>query len=241
MEKIDEIKSLILESKNTVFLGGAGVSTESGIPDFRGPNGLYTQKNKRGYTPEYMLSHTCLVKNPDLFFENYKTNVLHPNAEPNMAHKALATMEEKGLLTAVITQNIDGLHQMAGSKSVIELHGSTCENYCCRCGKQYDIDFILKTDGVPHCSCGGIVRPNVTLYEEELNESALMVAATLMSTADILIVGGTSLTVNPAASLVSLFPGKHLIIINLSETPFDHMAEFVIREKISDVLPLFII
>ncbi|MGM9636618.1 MAG: NAD-dependent protein deacylase [Eubacteriales bacterium] len=236
MSTIEEIKKILKNSANTVFFGGAGVSTDSGIPDFRGSNGLYmVSQEDQEDEPEYLLSHTCLVFQPEKFFRYYRDHMLYPNAKPNFTHYALAQMEREGRLKAVITQNIDGLHQLAGSQNVLELHGTTKRNYCSKCGKIFDADFIAGCRGIPRCSCGGIVRPDVVLYEEGLNSEVLTKSANAIAGAEVLIVGGTSLTVHPAASLVEWFTGRHLILINLSETPYDGMAEYVIREPLSEV------
>lgn len=237
MSKYDEIKRIIDEAESVVFFGGAGVSTESGIPDFRGSGGLYTDEDSYGAAPEEILSGAYLLSLPEAFFRYYKGNMLYPYAEPNGAHLALAGLEESGKLTAVITQNIDGLHQAAGSKNVIELHGSVHRNYCTRCGREYSLDYVLDSEGAPRCtSCGSVVRPDVVLYGESLDNAAFAAAEDAIASADVMIVGGTSLTVHPAASLVEEFDGEHLIIINKTPTPYDEYAEYVIRDSISDVL-----
>lgn len=236
MGKIDELREIIRDSKNIVFFGGAGVSTESNIPDFRSASGLYNTKSGSGKTPEYMLSHSCLVHDTEDFFNYYRENILHPEARPNRAHIALAELEEMGKLKAVITQNIDGLHQMAGSKKVIELHGSVLKNYCTKCGKKYDVDFMVESQGIPTCECGGMVRPDVVLYEEALNSHAINEAVAFIEGADTLIIGGTSLVVYPAAGLIRYFNGKNLILINKSQTPYDKMASLAINESIGQVL-----
>jgi len=237
MFEIDEIKRIIDEAQNIVFFGGAGVSTDSGIPDFRGNGGIYTDADEFSERPETILSGSYLLGRPDAFYRYYKSNMLYPYAEPNDAHLALAALEKRGKLSAVITQNIDGLHQAAGSKNVIELHGTVHKNYCVRCGKIYGLDHVLESDGVPRCDkCRGLVRPDVVLYGESLDNDAFFRAEDAIADADVLIVGGTSLTVQPAASLVDVFGGEHLIIINRSATPYDDFAEFVIRDSISDVL-----
>ena len=235
MSDFEAIKKIIQNANSVVFFGGAGVSTESGIPDFRGTGGLYTEENDTDpqeiLTPEYMLH------NPEGFYSYYKSSMLYPYAEPNDAHKILAKMEMDGKLTSVITQNIDGLHQRAGSKNVIELHGTSLKNYCVKCGKSYDLDYILECDGVPYCKdCGGFVRPDVVMYHEGLNTRKFYDAEEAIYYADVLIVGGTSLTVQPAASLIDSYQGEHLIIINKSPTPYDGIAEFVIRDSISETL-----
>lgn len=236
MSQLEEIRKILENSKNTVFFGGAGVSTDSGIPDFRGSKGLYmVSTGDQEDEPEYLLSHTCLAFQPEKFFRYYRDYMLYPGAKPNFTHFALAQMEREGRLKAVITQNIDGLHQLAGSKNVFELHGTTKRNYCAKCGKNYDADYVTGCRDIPRCSCGGIVRPDVVLYEEGLSGEVFTGAANAIAGAEVLIVGGTSLTVHPAASLVERFTGRHLILINLSETPYDDMAEYVIREPLSEV------
>ncbi len=228
------LKEMIYGSSYTVFFGGAGVSTSSGIPDFRGGSGLYT---KNGMGNEYYLSRRCLVKEPALFYEFFRANMVYPNAKPNEAHFALAKLEREGIVKSVITQNIDGLHQMAGSKKVIELHGNTSVFYCERCGKIHENNKVLTGTEVPLCvSCGGTVRPDVVLYGESLPADAFNEAERDIKKADLLIVGGTSLTVFPAASLVAEYKGKHMVIINLSPTPYDEYADLVIRAPIDKVL-----
>ncbi|MGM9681728.1 MAG: NAD-dependent protein deacylase [Eubacteriales bacterium] len=236
MPNLDEIRKILERSENTVFFGGAGVSTDSGIPDFRGSKGLYTAADTDWEDePEYLLSRSCLICQPEKFFGYYKSHMLYPDAKPNVTHFALAKMEREGRLKAVITQNIDGLHQLAGSRNVLELHGTTKRNYCVKCKKRYEEGFIGECRGVPRCDCGGIVRPDVVLYGEGLDNRVFADAADAVTQAEVLIVGGTSLTVQPAASLVELFAGRHLILINLSETPYDGMADYVIREDLSKV------
>lgn len=226
---------MIEASAYTVFLGGAGVSTDSGIPDFRGSGGLYSSKSK-GVSPEFMLSHTCLAEYPEQFYEYYRKNMLYPNARPCGAHYALAELERMGRLGAIITQNIDGLHQMAGSKNVIELHGSVHRNYCERCGRVYHFDIGEAGAKMPQCECGEVLRPDVVLYGEGLPSDAFGRAEQACLRADLMIVGGTSLTVYPAAGFAERFSEKGLVIINMTPTPFDEYAELVIREPISDVL-----
>ena len=248
-EGVEKLQQAIDESSYIVFFGGAGVSTESGIPDFRSQDGLYSQKYK--YPPEEIVSHTFLVYKTEDFFEFYKDKMLAPDAKPNAAHKKLAEMEQAGKLKAVITQNIDGLHQAAGSKEVLELHGSVLRNYCTRCGKQYSstpedvnagIKYILASKGVPKCNevvdgkeCGGLVRPDVVLYEEGLDQNVISSAINHISKADMLIIGGTSLVVYPAAGFISYFRGKHLAVLNMASTSRDAEADIVIREKIGEV------
>jgi len=230
----EDLKRVIDENENIVFFGGAGVSTESNIPDFRSTDGLYHQKYK--YPPEVILSHTFFIGHPKDFFEFYREKMVYKDAKPNLAHIALARLEKEGKLLGVITQNIDVLHQAAGSKNVIELHGSVHRNYCMNCKKFYPLDFVLNSSGVPRCSCGGIVKPDVVLYEEPLNDKAIEDAILLIQKADVLIVGGTSLNVYPAAGLINFFRGKHLILINKTQTPADRSAKMIIREPIGEVL-----
>ena len=214
-EKIKQFAEMLKESNNIVFFGGAGVSTASNIPDFRSSDGLYSKKLNRNFTPEQAVSHTFLMKYPEEFYEFYKKNLVYPDAKPNACHIALAKLEEMGKLKAVVTQNIDGLHQKAGSKRVYELHGTTLRNYCNQCGKEYEADYIFESkEYIPRCQCGGIVRPYVTLYEEGLPEDAVNGAINAISNADMLIIGGTSLKVYPAASYIQYFKGKHLVVIN---------------------------
>lgn len=233
-KEIESIREILREAKHVVFFGGAGVSTESGIPDFRGSGGLYTSEVEGN---EYYLSRRCLTINPLAFYNFYNKNMVYPDAKPNRAHYALAKLEEKGILKSVITQNIDGLHQSAGSRRVIELHGTVSRHYCMRCGKVCEPNTLGKDEIVPKCpACGGIVRPDVTLYGEALDGFTFRDAENEIAAADVLIVGGSSLTVYPAASLVGNFEGKHLIIINYSPTDYDRSAEFVIRESVGEVL-----
>lgn len=232
----EEIRRILAEAERVVFFGGAGVSTESGIPDFRGTGGIYTRQDE-GDDPGIILRTDYLLHNPEDFYRYYRANMLYPSAMPNPAHFALAALEQMGKLTAVITQNIDGLHQAAGSTNVFELHGSVHRNYCVRCGKQHSLEYILETNGVPRCrACGGLVRPDVVMFGESLDSNAFYGAQEAVYYADVMIVGGTSLTVYPAASLVEEFAGDHLIIINKTPTPMDENAEFVLREPISEVL-----
>ncbi len=232
----EELKKIIEESNNIVFLGGAGVSTESGIPDFRSETGLYSAKQKYGYPPETLLSHTLFMRKPELFFKYYKENLICTDAKPNNAHLALAKLEEIGKLKAVVTQNIDNLHQMAGSKKVYELHGSVYRNHCMSCGKYYSLKDMLAIDGnIPKCSCGGIIKPDVVLYEEGLDDYVWSGAINAISRADVLIVGGTSLVVYPAAGLINYYRGKKLVLINKSKTAYDSMASLVINDSIGKV------
>ncbi len=231
---ITRLKQWIDECGNIVFFGGAGVSTESGIPDFRSTDGLYNQQYD--FPPETILSHTFYKKNPKEFFRFYRNKMLYPNAKPNAAHIALAKLERGGKLRAVITQNIDGLHQEAGSRNVLELHGSVHRNYCESCGKFYSLEYVNGTSGVPHCECNGIIKPDVVLYEESLNEQVIERSISAIENAQMLIIGGTSLNVYPAAGFVNYFRGKYLVLINKTETPFDSMAQLVIHKPIGEVL-----
>ncbi len=233
------LQEIINDSKSIVFFGGAGVSTESGIPDFRSVDGLYNQKYD--FPPERILSHSYFISHTSDFYRFYRDKMLYTKAEPNKAHKALAKLEAAGKLKAVITQNIDNLHQKAGSKEVYELHGSVYRNYCMNCGKSYDIDTILNSTDIPRCVCNGIIKPDVVLYEENLDENTIEKAINAISNCDTLIIAGTSLTVYPAAGFVRYFKGRHLVLINRDETPFDNHAELVIREKVGEVLDNLII
>ena len=233
-EKIAAFQKIYDDAKNIVFFGGAGVSTESGIPDFRSQDGLYSQEWK--YPPETIISRSFFDANPVEFYRFYRKKLIIKNVEPNTAHFQLAKMEQQGKLKAVVTQNIDGLHQKAGSKNVLELHGSVYRNYCQVCNKSYDLDYILKSDGVPRCECGGIIKPDVVLYEEPLNNAILSFAVDYISNADTLIIGGTSLVVYPAAGLINYFNGKNLVLINKSETPYDNLATLVINDAIGETL-----
>jgi NAD-dependent deacetylase len=255
------LKELIKKSKRVVFFGGAGVSTESGIPDFRSEDGLYRAQSKYGHSPEEMLSHTFFMNHTEIFYDYYKNNMLYPDVKPNKAHLALAKLEEQGKLKAVVTQNIDGLHQLAGSRKVFELHGSVLRNHCTRCHTFYSLDYILRPNGpngagsesdmtngpagagggpdsgIPRCiRCGGIIKPDVVLYEEPLDQEVMEGAINAMANADLLIVGGTSLVVYPAASLINYFHGGNLVLINKSETPYDNRADLVIHDSIGTVL-----
>jgi NAD-dependent deacetylase len=232
--EIERLKEIIAESDNIVFFGGAGVSTESGIPDFRSVDGLYNQKYK--YPPETIISHSFYRSNPEEFYRFYKDKMIFKDAKPNAAHRKLAELEAAGKLKAVVTQNIDGLHQMAGSKNVIELHGSIHRNYCERCHKFYDLDYIVESKGVPTCECGGTVKPDVVLYEEGLNDNDIENAIRYISEAETLIIGGTSLVVYPAAGLIRYFHGKHLVVINMSPTQTDKQADLLVPYKIGEVL-----
>jgi len=231
---VSELQKIVDESQYIVFFGGAGVSTESGIPDFRSADGLYNQKYD--VPPETMLSHTYFEKHPEEFFRFHRDKMICTWAKPNAAHLKLAELERAGKLKAVVTQNIDGLHQAAGSQVVYELHGSVLRNYCLKCGKTYGVEFILESEGVPRCACGGIVRPDVVLYEEALDQEQIEGAVLAISRADTLIIGGTSLTVYPAAGFINYFRGKNLVLINRDPTPFDHRATLVLHEKVGEVL-----
>ena len=233
-EKWQKLKEWIDQGSNIVFFGGAGVSTESGIPDFRSVDGLYNQKYT--YPPEMIISHSFYVKNPEEFYRFYKDRMIFSEAEPNGAHKALAKLEREGKLKAVITQNIDGLHQAAGSREVLELHGSIHRNYCTRCGEFYDLDYVKKSEGVPRCACGGIIKPDVVLYEEGLDQRLLQKTVGYIARADVLIVGGTSLVVYPAAGLIDYYRGNKLVLINRSATSRDSQADLVINDSIGQVL-----
>ena len=234
---INRLKEIVESSNNIVFLGGAGVSTESGIPDFRSEKGLYRAIEKYHYPPETIISHSFFNKNPDIFYEYYKENLVYREAKPNDAHKALAILERRGKLKAIITQNIDNLHQVAGSKEIIELHGSVYRNYCMSCGKFYDLNQVIEYNGIPKCTeCGGIIKPDVVLYEERLDEHKLRKAVEYINKAEVLIVGGTSLVVYPAAGLIQYFQGKSLVVINNSQTTYDRYADLVIHESIGKVL-----
>ena len=232
-EKIEKFKTLVNESNNIVFFGGAGVSTESGIPDFRSKDGLYNQKYK--YPPEEILSHTFFINHTEEFFKFYKEKMNSLKYEPNVTHIKLAELEKEGKLKAVVTQNIDGLHQKAGSKNVYELHGSVLRNYCMKCHKFYDAEYVFNSSGVPKCSCSGIIKPDVVLYEEALDEETLEKSVYAIANADLLIVGGTSLTVYPASGLINYFRDKNLVLINRDTTPFDNRADLVINESLGKV------
>ena len=235
--KIEQLSKILRESNNIVFFGGAGVSTESNIPDFRSSNGLWNEKLQINFTPEQLVSHTFFMRYPEEFFKFYKDKLIYPEAEPNAAHIALAKLEEMGKLKAIVTQNIDGLHQAAGSKNVFELHGSVLRNYCMKCHAFYDEKFILASEGIPTCpKCGGKIKPDVVLYEEGLDEATIQGAVHAISHADTLIIGGTSLIVYPAAGLINYFRGKNLVLINKSTTSADNKANLVIHDAIGKVL-----
>lgn len=231
--KIQQLKKLIDESNNIVFFGGAGVSTESGIPDFRSKDGLYNQKYK--YPPEEILSNTFFMNDTEEFYKFYKDKLNSLKYEPNITHIKLAELEQKGKLKAVITQNIDGLHQKANTKNVLELHGSVLRNYCMRCHKFFDAQHVFNSTGIPKCECGGIIKPDVVLYEEPLNDEVVEESIRAIRNADLMIVGGTSLTVYPASGLINYFRGKNLVLINRDATPYDGRANLVINESLGDV------
>lgn len=233
MEKLEQLKKWIAESNRIVFFGGAGVSTESGIPDFRSVDGLYNQKFE--YPPETIISHSFYLQDPAYFFRFYREKMLPLGFEPNITHKKLAQWEHEGKLRAVVTQNIDGLHQKAGSKRVYEFHGSVLRNYCTRCRKFHTAEFVKEADGVPKCDCGGIVKPDVVLYEEPLDQTTVENAVLSIADADLLIVAGTSLTVYPAAGLVNYYRGNRLVLINRDETPYDGYADLVFHESLGKI------
>ena len=233
MDSLELFRAWVQEARRMVFFGGAGVSTESGIPDFRSVDGLYHQKFD--YPPETIISHSFYLKNPAYFFRFYREKMLPLGFEPNVTHRRLAQLEQEGKLLAVVTQNIDGLHQKAGSKRVYELHGSVLRNYCTRCHKFFPAAFVKNAPGIPRCPCGGIVKPDVVLYEESLDEDCITKAVQAIQAADLLIVGGTSLTVYPAAGLIRYYTGQRLVLINRDETPYDDYANLVLHESLGDV------
>lgn len=234
LEQIEKLQEIISSAKQAVFFGGAGVSTESGIPDFRSVDGLYHLKYD--VPPEQILSHSYFLKHTEKFFDFYRDKMLYLKAEPNPAHLKLAELEKKGILSAVVTQNIDGLHQLAGSQNVYELHGSVHRNHCMHCGKAFDVSFIAESENIPRCDCGGIVKPDVVLYEESLPDRTVEKAVRAISKADVLIIGGTSLNVYPAAGFLRYFHGRHLIILNRDAIQADSRAELCIRDNIAEVL-----
>ena len=233
MIEIEKLQELIDKSNKIVFFGGAGVSTESGIPDFRSQDGLYNQKYK--YPPEQIISHTFFVHKTAEFYDFYKDRMLYLDAKPNVTHEALAKLEAKGKMLGIVTQNIDGLHQLAGSKVVYELHGSVLRNYCTKCHKFYDVNFIKNSKGIPTCSCGGVVKPDVVLYEEGLDERVIMGAVNAIENADLLIIAGTSLVVQPAASLINYYNGKDIVLINKTPTPADYRATLCLHDSLGSV------
>lgn len=234
-EEVKKLLNVIKESNNIVFFGGAGVSVESGIPDFRSANGLYNDKSYRTYAPEEILSHSFFLDHTDLFYKFYKEKMIYQDALPNDCHKALKVLEDMGKLKAIITQNIDNLHTLAGSKVVYELHGSVMRNTCMKCGKKYTLDDVMAFNGVPKCSCGGIIKPDVVLYEEGLDYSTLQNSLNAISNCEVLIIGGTSLAVYPASGLINYFRGKTLVIINKSRTIYDGRADILIEDSIGKV------
>ena len=233
-KEIEQLQAMIDESNRIVFFGGAGVSTESNIPDFRSATGIYHQKYK--YSPEQVVSHSFFMKYPEAFYEFYKEKMMILDAKPNAAHLKLAELEQAGKLQAVVTQNIDGLHQAAGSRNVYELHGSIHRNYCMKCGKFYDAEYVKNSEGIPRCSCGGMIKPDVVLYEEGLDDSTVTGAVNAISKADTLIIAGTSLTVYPAAGFIRYFGGDNLVLINRDPTPMDKNANLVFHEKVGELL-----
>ena len=236
MDTIAALREILTESRRAVFFGGAGMSTESGIPDFRSAGGIYSETLHQEFAPEQMASHSFLMAHPAEFFDFYRRRFVYLAAEPNPGHYALAELERRGILAAVVTQNIDGLHQAAGSKTVYELHGSIRRAHCMDCGAHYGLDYILHHRPIPHCSCGGIVRPDVVLYEESLDTATIEGAVAAIRAADTLIIGGTSLIVYPAAGLIDYFQGEHLVLINRTETRADRSAELIIRAPIGEAL-----
>lgn len=233
MEQLETLKQWVSESRRIVFFGGAGVSTESGIPDFRSVDGLYNQKFE--YPPEKIISHSFYERDPEYFYRFYREKMMPLGYEPNITHRVLARWEQEGKLLAVVTQNIDGLHQKAGSKNVLELHGSVLRNFCQRCGKFYDASFVRNCDGIPLCSCGGVVKPDVVLYEEGLNEDTIEQSVCAIMEADLLIVAGTSLTVYPAAGLIHYYRGNRLVLINRDVTPYDHRANLCFHQSLGEI------
>lgn len=235
-EKITALKKMIDESQRICVFTGAGISCPSGIPDFRSANGLYSEKTKGNYTPEQIISHTFFERDTETFYEFYRTKMVYPDAEPNEAHRYFAALEQRGKTVTVVTQNIDGLHQRAGSTDVIELHGSVHRNNCLRCGKFYDASAVTGTNGVPRCDCGGVIKPDVVLYEEPLDQSTVLRAVQAISEADLMLIIGTSLVVYPAASYVGYFRGKNLVLLNKTETQCDHLAQLAIYDDVVNVV-----
>lgn len=233
-KEVDQLQKIIDESENIVFFGGAGVSTESNIPDFRSADGIYHQKYK--YTPEQVVSHSFFLRNPEAFYEFYKDKMMILDAKPNQAHLKLAEMEKAGKLKAVVTQNIDGLHQLAGSTNVLELHGSIHRNYCMQCGKFYDANYVKNSSGIPRCECGGMIKPDVVLYEEGLDQEVIAKVVNAILKADTLVIGGTSLIVYPAAGFIDYFQGNHLVVINKSDTARKVHSELSIQAPIGEIL-----
>lgn len=237
MEPVEQLKQWVNESHKIVFFGGAGVSTESGIPDFRSASGIFKQQYP--IRPEEIVSHHFFMQHPKEFYEFYKDRMVFPNALPNLTHKVLAKWEQEGKLSGIVTQNIDGLHQLAGSQKVIELHGSVLRNYCMKCGKFHDVQEVMKQEGVPFCECGGMIKPDVVLYEESLKETDIQGALSMIEQADLLIVAGTSLSVYPAAGMIRYFRGKHLVLINKTMTSFDERADLVLHQTLGSVFANF--
>ena len=233
MNNLQILKQWIQESNKIVFFGGAGVSTESGIPDFRSTDGLYNQQFE--YPPERIISHSFYLQRPEYFFRFYREKMLPLGFEPNITHKKLAQWEQEGKLLGIVTQNIDGLHQKAGSNRVFELHGSVLRNYCVKCGKFHTAEFVKNVDGVPKCDCGGIVKPDVVLYEESLNQDTIESSVSAIQNADLLIVAGTSLTVYPAAGLIEYYRGNRMVLINRDSTPYDHRANLIFHDRLGDI------
>ena len=238
MTELWTLRKWVEESNNIVFFGGAGVSTESGIPDFRSVDGLYNQKYD--YPPETILSHTFFMQHTEAFYKFYRDKLIVHGVKPNNAHLALAALEERGKLKAIITQNIDGLHQAAGSRKVLEIHGSTLRNYCMSCGKFYGVEAVEHADGIPYCECGGVIKPDVVLYEEPLDNDVWMESCEYIAACDMLIIGGTSLNVYPAANLINYYRGHKLVLLNRGVTPYDDRADLIIREKIGEVMKMFL-
>lgn len=238
MDSLQTLASWIKDSESVVFFGGAGTSTESGIPDFRSAAGLYSEEHAFPYPPEVMLSRSFFLRSPEVFFDFYRSKMLHPAAEPNGCHRLLARLEAEGKLKAVITQNIDGLHQRAGSRRVLELHGSVHRNRCMDCGRHYELEAVTGSgETVPRCpSCGGIIKPEVVLYEEELDQRVMLDAVQHIASADLLLIGGTSLTVQPAAHLVTYFRGRRTVLMNGDSTPYDHQADLIIKGRIGECM-----
>lgn len=235
MNKIEILQKMIDESNNIVAFTGAGISTESGLKDFRSKDGLYNQKNKYNFPPEYLLSHDCFINNTEIFYEYYKENLNCENIEPNITHKYLKHLEDENKLIGIITQNIDGLHTKAGNSNVFEVHGTINRNTCISCNKTYDANHVFNSKEIPKCSCGGVVKPNVVLYGEGLPEDELTKSIDAVEKADMLMVLGSSLTVYPAAGFINYFHGKYLVIINLDETPYDNKADLIIHDKLGNV------
>ena len=236
MTDIEKLRDMIDKSSRIVFMTGAGISTESGIADFRSENGIFNTIKKYGRSPEELLSHSFFCSHTDMFYEYYKPNFILTGIKPNRGHRAIAELEKQGKVTAVVTQNVDGLHTMAGSQNVYELHGSIYRNFCMKCGRSYTAEYVKASDGIPHCSCGGTIKPDIVLYEEALDDQTIRKASEAVTEADMLVVCGSSLVVYPAAGLVPMYSGNRLVIINKSETPYDRYADLVIHKSIGEVL-----